>query len=322
MTMRRTMGSIAAIVLVGALQAAQMGVAAQGAGAGAPSLLPPGEAGTPLHVEGRIIGPGGPVAGAALYVYQTDQRGYYSGEVNDDNTKPRLKARFATGPDGSFAFRTIMPGQYPRNRPAGPHPPRGDADREADGAVRAGLRGRLADDRRHPCRRKGREVLRDLHAGGRRRRREAVHRRHFPRPLTPPTTPESRGDDSGVLCARLRSRRENPLETLDVCWGFPRRLRSRSGRTPESSWRDSGVVRWSSGERDPEGGGVAGGALEGVVEAVAGEDLADQRQADPLAVRLGAEERREQVGLRLRCQAGPLSSTTSVGGPSSTSRGS
>ena len=97
--------------------------------AAAPSLLPPGEAGTPLHVEGRILGPAGPVAGAALYVYQTDQRGYYSGEVNDDNTKPRLKARFATGPDGSFAFRTIMPGQYPRNRAAGPHPPRSDADR-------------------------------------------------------------------------------------------------------------------------------------------------------------------------------------------------
>ena len=85
--------------------------------AAAPSLLPPGEAGTPLHVEGRIVGPGGPVAGAALYVYQTDQRGYYSSEVNDDNAKPRLKARFATGPDGSFAFRTIMPGQYPRNGP-------------------------------------------------------------------------------------------------------------------------------------------------------------------------------------------------------------
>ena len=53
--------------------------------AAAPSLLPPGEAGTPLHVEGRILGPGGPVAGAALYVYQTDPRGYYSSEVNDDN---------------------------------------------------------------------------------------------------------------------------------------------------------------------------------------------------------------------------------------------
>jgi protocatechuate 3,4-dioxygenase beta subunit len=85
--------------------------------AAAPSLLPPGEPGTPLHVEGRILGPSGPVGGAALYVYQTDRRGYYSGEVDDDNTKPRLKARFTTRPDGSFAFRTIMPGPYPRSGP-------------------------------------------------------------------------------------------------------------------------------------------------------------------------------------------------------------
>jgi catechol 1,2-dioxygenase len=82
----------------------------------APSLLPPGETGTPLHVEGRIVGLSG-TAGAALYVYQTDARGYYSGEVDDDNRKPRLKARFTTRPDGSFAFRTIMPGPYPRSGP-------------------------------------------------------------------------------------------------------------------------------------------------------------------------------------------------------------
>jgi protocatechuate 3,4-dioxygenase beta subunit len=82
-----------------------------------PSLLPAGEPGTPLYVEGRILGPGGPVAGAALYVYQTDARGIYSNAVNDHNTKPRLKARFQTGADGAFAFRTIMPGQYPRSGP-------------------------------------------------------------------------------------------------------------------------------------------------------------------------------------------------------------
>jgi protocatechuate 3,4-dioxygenase beta subunit len=81
----------------------------------APSLLPAGETGTPLYVEGRILGL--TRGGAALYVYQTDARGIYSSEVNDDNTKPRLKARFTTRPDGSFAFRTIMPGQYPRSGP-------------------------------------------------------------------------------------------------------------------------------------------------------------------------------------------------------------
>jgi protocatechuate 3,4-dioxygenase beta subunit len=83
----------------------------------APSLLPAGEPGTPLHVDGRIVGPGGPVANAALYVYQTDARGYYSSEVNDDNRKPRLKVSLTTGPDGRFAFRTIVPGQYPRSGP-------------------------------------------------------------------------------------------------------------------------------------------------------------------------------------------------------------
>jgi protocatechuate 3,4-dioxygenase beta subunit len=82
-----------------------------------PSLLPAGEPGTPLHVTGRIVGPGGPVAGAALYVYQTDARGYYSSEVDDDNRKPRLKTNLTTGADGRFAFRTIMPGQYPRSGP-------------------------------------------------------------------------------------------------------------------------------------------------------------------------------------------------------------
>ena len=82
-----------------------------------PSLLPPGEPGAPLHVDGRIVDATGPVAGAALYVYQTDARGYYSSETNDDNRKPRLKARFATDAQGRFAFRTIMPGQYPRSGP-------------------------------------------------------------------------------------------------------------------------------------------------------------------------------------------------------------
>ena len=224
--------------------------------ASAPSLLPPGEAGTPLHVEGRILGPAGPVAGAAMYVYQTDQRGYYSSEVNDDNTKPRLKARFQTGPDGSFAFRTIMPGQYPQSgppahihlevTPTGRPVERYEIVFEGDS--------RLSE--RDQGRRARRQVLRAVRADDRRRRREAVHRRHLPRPLTPRTTPESWRDDSGVLARRF----EKPRSLLGFSHDSerPRRLRV-VRRTPESS-----------GERDAEGGGAAGGALEGVVEAVAG----------------------------------------------------
>jgi protocatechuate 3,4-dioxygenase beta subunit len=102
--------ALAAVVALGA-----GGLRAQGRDG--PSLLPAGEPGTPLVVEGRIVGPSGPVSKAALYVYQTDARGYYSGPVNDDNRNPRLKARFATDDAGRFRFRTIMPGQYPRSGP-------------------------------------------------------------------------------------------------------------------------------------------------------------------------------------------------------------
>jgi protocatechuate 3,4-dioxygenase beta subunit len=106
---------MSAMIALGSVLVLAAAPAAQGQ---APvSLLPAGETGTPLHVEGRIVGPAGPVAGAALYVYQTDRRGYYSSETNDDNTRPRLKARFPTDAQGRFVFDTIMPGQYPVSGP-------------------------------------------------------------------------------------------------------------------------------------------------------------------------------------------------------------
>ena len=110
----RTVTCLGGFGLAAALALAAPGLRAQGP-AEAPSLLPPGEQGTPLYVEGRILGLSR--GGAALYVYQTDANGIYSNAERDDNTKPRLKARFTTRPDGSFAFRTIMPGQYPRSGP-------------------------------------------------------------------------------------------------------------------------------------------------------------------------------------------------------------
>ena len=93
-----------------------------------------------------------------------------------------------------------------------------------------------------------------------------------------------------------------------------------------SDWRTvasrSRVVYDRAGTGQPwrqhhgEARGVLGGPLERVVEAVPGEDLLHQRQADALAVRLGAEERREQVRLRLRGSCpGRCPRSTSVGGP-------
>jgi protocatechuate 3,4-dioxygenase beta subunit len=81
------------------------------------SVAPPGEPGEPLLVEGRILtAVGRPAASAALYVYQTDARGYYAIHQMDERNA-RLKARFTTDADGVFRFRTIKPGPYPNSGP-------------------------------------------------------------------------------------------------------------------------------------------------------------------------------------------------------------
>jgi hypothetical protein len=110
------------------------------------SLLPAGEPGTPLQVDGRILGPGGPIANAALYVYQTDATGIYSNAEHDDNTKPRLKARFATDAQGRFACDD-PPSQcrdQGRRRTSVEVTPRAGRCTST-----GGVRGRLAHDRRH-----------------------------------------------------------------------------------------------------------------------------------------------------------------------------
>ena len=135
---------------------------AQGA---TPSLLPPGEPGTPLHVDGRIVGPGGPVANAALYVYQTDATGIYSNAERDDNTQAAAEGALRDRRAGPLRVRDDHARPVPALRPAGAHPPRGDAAGQGCRAVRGGLRGRFAADRLSPCRREGRQVLRAVHAG-------------------------------------------------------------------------------------------------------------------------------------------------------------
>lgn len=95
------------------------------------AVTPPGEAGEPLVVSGTVYGPEGePLAGASLFVYQTDAAGIYSAE---GNTNPRLKGYLRTDTEGRYRFRTIRPGAYPRGGvPAHIHyhlaPPEGDEE--------------------------------------------------------------------------------------------------------------------------------------------------------------------------------------------------
>ena len=109
---------IAAVVLLSGGMAASQAV--HESPAGAPSsgrLAPAGEPGEPLHVSGVVVGPDNtPIAGASLYVYQTDREGYYGVKPASDNRNPRLKLFLRTDASGAYSFETIKPGSYPESR--------------------------------------------------------------------------------------------------------------------------------------------------------------------------------------------------------------
>jgi protocatechuate 3,4-dioxygenase, beta subunit len=74
------------------------------------------EPGERLIVKGRVLEHEGttPVAGASIYVYHTDARGYYTPE-NNDNKNPRLRGYMRADSQGRYEFTTIKPGPYPNN---------------------------------------------------------------------------------------------------------------------------------------------------------------------------------------------------------------
>jgi protocatechuate 3,4-dioxygenase beta subunit len=78
-------------------------------------VAPPGEPGDALLVSGVVYGADGrtPLAGATVYVYQTDARGYYGANNSNDSRNPRLRATMRTDAEGRYEFRTIRPGSYP-----------------------------------------------------------------------------------------------------------------------------------------------------------------------------------------------------------------
>ena len=78
------------------------------------SIASADEPGERLVMTGTIFQSDGrtPAEGVVLYVYHTDNTGYYS--KDDDPYNPRLRGWMKTGADGKYEFDTIKPAPYPR----------------------------------------------------------------------------------------------------------------------------------------------------------------------------------------------------------------
>lgn len=86
------------------------------------AMVGEGEPGTPLVVRGSVVdAQGKPVAGALVYAYHTDKKGWYSDRAGHftgdggDFAHARLFAYVKTDGRGEFLLRTIRPAGYPRS---------------------------------------------------------------------------------------------------------------------------------------------------------------------------------------------------------------
>ena len=81
------------------------------------------EPGMPLRIDGTAIdqATGEPVAGVEIVVYQADDGGGYEPTDPSDESTARLRGDLVTDPEGHFAFRTVLPGEYPDQPPGNRH---------------------------------------------------------------------------------------------------------------------------------------------------------------------------------------------------------
>jgi protocatechuate 3,4-dioxygenase beta subunit len=75
------------------------------------------EPGERLVVTGRVLSGARPVAGASLFVFQTDSKGEYAPGVtgNDAELNPRLNALLRTDAEGRYRYESVRPGSYNGN---------------------------------------------------------------------------------------------------------------------------------------------------------------------------------------------------------------
>jgi protocatechuate 3,4-dioxygenase beta subunit len=80
------------------------------------------EPGERLVVTGRVMYGSTPIAGASVFVFQTDTKGFYAPGVSgpDAELDPRLHGALRTDAEGRYQVDTIRPGSY-NNNPAHLH---------------------------------------------------------------------------------------------------------------------------------------------------------------------------------------------------------
>lgn len=75
-------------------------------------IATPQEPGTRIHISGTIVDANGkPVSGVKMFLYHTDNTGYYSRPVNDPR-KARLNGTLWSNAAGQYSFNTIKPAHY------------------------------------------------------------------------------------------------------------------------------------------------------------------------------------------------------------------
>jgi protocatechuate 3,4-dioxygenase beta subunit len=75
------------------------------------------EPGERLIVTGRVLDGSEPIAGASIFVFQTDAAGRYAPDKsgNDAELNPRLRGLLRTDRQGRYRYETIRPGSYDGN---------------------------------------------------------------------------------------------------------------------------------------------------------------------------------------------------------------
>ena len=77
------------------------------------------EPGSPMVVSGSVVtSEGSPLAGHTVFVFQTDNEGYYS-DGGMDESDARICGLMLTDSEGRFRFETIKPAHYATGGPPG-----------------------------------------------------------------------------------------------------------------------------------------------------------------------------------------------------------